>query len=279
MIPAYNYLHIGKEVMERVRWVGFDMDECIGSVMPLFPFVTEVPSNILMELIYTSERKGKTWLIRPAMLSVLERLYEAFETKKITGAFVFSNNDSEPLVEFIANYLNYCMWRMFQVTRVPANVFQMAVCRSTPARRGYGMVKNFAVIQKCLARAGLPECSKDNLMFFDDLEHELQSEIPHYVRVPAYLFQTEINQMLEALEPLSDVVGKRKWKKLSDEARLHNTHDFARPDNTYKPYRQPLDATIRDIRIFDNAFTRFLNKRKQTRKRKMSLRDAAPFFL
>ena len=52
------------------------------------------------------------------------------------------------------------------------------------------------------------------------------------------------------------------WSKLVNATRLSNKRDFARPTNTYKAKPQPLDDTVRDIKMFRNAFTNFAKSSK-----------------
>jgi len=244
--------------------------------MPLYPFVTLMPSfssdpNILyklMELLYQSEQDGRTWFIRPALLKSLDRIYKAYEQKKISGAFIFSNNGSDELVEFVAEFLNYCIW--IKSGKTLKDIFKAAFSRMSPSRNGFGLIKNFQVIQKCLQDSGLPPCSSEqDLLFFDDLHHPLEQEIPNYVHVPAYFNQTEIHAVLRALHPLSVYFSVNDWKNLCKRAFLENRRDFARLDNRYLPNPQPLDEFVRDTRIFNKAYTQFFKRTRQTRKRSM----------
>ena len=259
-----------------VRWIGFDMDECIGSVMPLFTFVSEMPhlssnKDILMKLaniIFHSEQAGRTWFIRPVMFKVIERISKAFEQGKINGAFVFSNNGSRELVQFVAFFLNYCIWEKSDSHKW-VDVFQMAVYRDTLAREGYGMVKNFEVIQKCLIQQGLPPCSSEqDLLFYDDMNHELQHEIRNYVNVPPYFNQTNINNLIHTVWPLNVLFSFKDWQRMCKKTILENKADFDRPDNPYKRTPQSTDEFVRDIKIFQTALTRFLRSSKQGQTRK-----------
>jgi hypothetical protein len=248
------------------------MDECIGSLMPLYTFVTAVKDTAildsLMQTLFHSECEHRTWLIRPALLITIGHLQKAFVKKQIHGAFILSNNGSEELVGFVAKFLNYCMWKLYDKTGTQSEVFQMACSANSPVRKPYGLVKNFEVVQLCLAAQGLPPCTKESdLLFFDDLDHPMRAQIPNYVRVPAYLFQTEINQFLAAMQPMEQHFSKKDWQTIVQRTRYLNTLDFNRPNNTYKSVPQSIDGIIRDVRMFQNAFTKFL-KPKQTRKRK-----------
>lgn len=252
------------------------MDECLGSFMPLFFFVEEMPKlsksdkimYYLMSILLKSEQEGRTWFLRPVMFRIIERLFKALEQKKIQGAFIFSNNASDELVNFVASFLNFCIREKFGIGEV--NVFQMAISRNSPARKGYGLIKNYEVIQKCLQHAGLPPCSSEqDLMFFDDMNHELERQIPNYVHVPAYFNQTEINTMFHTIHPLHVFFKLNDWIMMCKRTIIENKSDYNRPDNQYKSVPQPTDEYVRDLKLYNFAFIQFMrpNKNRQTRKR------------
>ena len=254
------------------------MDECIGSIMPLYDILSNLPKLVsegntshsenhikyeMMRILFDSEQARKTWLLSHAMFSALKHLYKAFQSNQIYGAFILSNNGSFDLVCFVACFLNYSVWRLFDTQPNYPNIFKMAMWIDAPPRRKYGSIKNYEVIQACLKAEGLPECSSRNdLLFFDDISHPLQNEISNYVRVSPYLFQTEINTLIETLTPMQPLFKGEIWSKLVNETRLSNKRDFARPTNTYKAKPQPLDDTVRDIKMFRNAFTNFAKSSK-----------------
>jgi len=259
---------------KRIRWVGFDMDECIGSVMPLYVLVSELPQleqtrkrysdtkviYALIRLLFESELSMKTWLVRPALFSALGNLYHAYLDKKIQGAFILSNNGSEELVAFVSFFLNLCMWEIYDVKKERPVIFQMAVNANSPAREGYPLIKNYEIVQKCLQAEGLPLCSSPNdLLFFDDLDHPMSKEIRHYVQVPAYLNQTEIKRFLVAIQPMQEYFEEEDWNSIVRKSLLLNIRDFNRPNNTYKPFPQPTYETVRDLKVFNDAFHSFLH--------------------
>lgn len=262
------------------RWIGFDMDECIGSVMPLYSFVSIIPKitnddNVtiaLMQTLFHSELENRTWLIRPALLESLELVHRAYVKKQIYGAFILSNNGSKELVNFVASFLNFCMWKLYDNKGPHSLIFKMTACANTPARKPYDLEKNFRVVQLCLAAEGLPLCSSENdLLFFDDLLFPMNDEIKYYVQVPAYLFQTEVNEFLNALQPMKKYFSESEWHSMVQYNRELNKRDFQRPHNTYKPYRQSLDEIMRDRMIFSNAIETFVTKEKQGRKNRLYL--------
>ena len=147
---------------QRIRWVGFDMDECIGSVMPLYELVSRLPilaseANTthsenrikyeMMQILLESEQARKTWLLRPAMFSALRHLFQAFQLKQIHGAFLLSNNGSMELVSFVACFLNVCIWKLFDRHHTFPTIFKMSMWMYAPVRKPYGSVKNYEVVQ------------------------------------------------------------------------------------------------------------------------------------
>lgn len=253
-----------------VRWVGFDMDECIGSLMPLYEYMAHLPNCVktykeqqalflsLAEALFVSERSGKTWLIRPAMMDALVLLYSAWENKEIKGAFVYSNNGSENLVQFVGFWMNVCIKHLLHLRSIP-NVFQMAIWNGALCRRPYGLVKSFESIQACLKAHDLPECSSVNdLMFFDDMSHALQSEIHYYVKVPAYFNHTPAMLIIEALSRIGDSLSCTRWTTIANKSLDQQIGDFSRPDNQYIMSKQSKQEYEYDIAMYRSAFRAFL---------------------
>ncbi len=254
-----------------VRWVGFDMDECIGSLMPLFEYIHLLPNclktqkdraNLYMAIahaIYGSERTGKTWLIRPAMFDALTLLWQAYSDRDIKGAFIYSNNSGAHLVQFVAFFLNFAIQRLMNLSYIP-EVFQMAAWNGIPCRRTYGLVKSFESVQTCLRAHGLPECSSErDLLFFDDMVHVLQREIPYYVKVPAYFNHTPAMLVIQTLSGIGNSVSCAKWAHIANKSLDMQIGDFRRPDNQYVMSPQGRDEYLRDVRMFTKAFGAFLS--------------------
>ena len=247
------------------KWVGFDMDECIGSVMPLYTFVVTLPRmgvprrtlhTCVKQCLYLSERAHETWLLRPAIYGALDRVYKAFKTGQIAGAFVFSNNGSADLVQFVSDFLNYWMYRKHRDFSRP-QIFQMAVCRGSPLRSPGSLEKSYAEIVRALERSGLPlPSSPQDLLFFDDMEHTLQSETPHYVQVRAYMNTCPIDRIISALTPCAEIATPEIWEKALSKARGDDPGD--RRDGALS-----MPPTVKDTRsdaeAFETAFDRFLS--------------------
>lgn len=254
-----------------VRWIGFDMDECIGSVMPLYEYVVQMPFeknsgrslsmmyNKIAEALYESEHVGYTWLVRPAVREALKLLYDAYSSKKVYGAFVYSNNGSSELVTFVAFLMNVFIKHQQNLTKVPL-VFKMAVWQGAPCRPKTSYVKSYASVQTCLKYNNLPECtSKNDLMFFDDMEHVLQKEIPHYVQVPPYFNHTPATHIIQLLLPiLSKHVDDVRLNAMVKRALTFQMNDFRRADNQYKMIPPSRHETERDVALMRAAFSKFL---------------------
>lgn len=254
-----------------VRWIGFDMDECIGSLMPLYTFVTELPAfyreakpdappdealNLLIQTLVRSELTKKTWLIRPALISTLNILYEAWITRKIQGAFIYSNNGSGRLVRFVASFLNGFIATIFKGKS--SQLFQMAISLTTPCRTLGSTDKTFKDIQTCLQAHGLPRVSSSSdLLFFDDLEHVLAGEITHYVKVRPYTNFTNMFTLLEVMEVFKQIVGREAFLAVREEAAWSEMVNWEERGNTYI-LDPPTSAERRqDIAMFRDAFSRF----------------------
>lgn len=257
------------------KWVGFDMDECIGSVMPLYAFVSGLDNAHmpgLLRTLYKSEKRGTTWLIRPAIYDALRMLYRAWQRGAVLGAFIFSNNGSQSLVTFIAAYLNSWMVRQF-VDPTAAHIFQMAVCRGSPLRSPQSLVKSYKEIQGSLAGAGLPLLDgPQDLLFFDDMDHALMEEIPNYVKVRPYMNQCPLENVINGLRDCSSILGAEEWERRVDRAR-----SYEKMENGHEYLATPPTAaeTASDRTVFQAAFRRFLGESAIGGRRRYSRRNRA----
>ena len=188
----------------RVRWVGFDMDECIGFVMPVyFPITFVSATDADVKNFVKGELTGETYVIRKSFVQLLYYLYESFVKHEIAGAFILSNNGSSPLVDFMVRTANHMIQMIFGLPE-PARVFQMGISSESDIRlmlgEAYQYEKSYKVVQHCLTMSGLSPCSSPNdLIFFDDQVHVLTSQIPHYCRVREYKHVTPMGPLLSVL--------------------------------------------------------------------------------
>ena len=247
------------------KWIGFDMDECIGSVMNLYTFIHELPVaykaaggkdstqmyNAIKNGLYLSERMKDTWVLRPAMYDALAKLYDAHKSGLFYGAFVFSNNSSQELVNFVAYYCNAYIWRRFADYTYPV-IFKMGVCRQSPSRSTTD--KTVLEIQRALSAHGLPLLTNArDLLFFDDQEHVLAGEISHYVRVRPYYNYCPVSRIADALKDCAKLVGAEAWERLLKKAAAEERiepHYVTIPPNVKEYYL--------DRQMFLNAFRSFL---------------------
>lgn len=256
------------------RWVGFDMDECIGSVMPLYAFIKHLPAKAMIDALLASEAAHDTWLIRPAIYYTLDILYRAWINGAIYGAFVFSNNGSQELVNFIADYLNTYMMRRYGL--LDAKVFKMAVCRSSPARTPGSLDKSYSEVQRLLSGHGLPMLTSErDLLFFDDMVHVLTSEIHDYVQVRPYYNHCPTDRVISALASCEALVGKETWDKIVARARHYEKTESS---ELYKSTPPTPSENAFDRHMFLQAFRRFLGhdyplkRRGKTRRHRLKAR-------
>ena len=211
----------------------------------------------LLRVLYKSEKRGTTWLVRPALYDALRMLYRAWQRGAVLGAFIFSNNGSQSLVTFVAAYLNSWMVRQF-ADPTAAHIFQMAVCRGSPLRSPQSLVKSYNEIQGALRGQGLPLLDgPQDLLFFDDMDHALMEEIPNYVKVRAYMNLCPLDSVINGLRECSSILGAEEWERRVDRARSYEKEDRG-PEYVATP---PTAAeTASDRTVFQTAFRRFLGE-------------------
>jgi len=237
------------------KWIGFDMDECLGSLMPLYPFLIglkhlEQPRDALyymQQVLIDSELTGNTWILRPAMIDTLKYVYQAYKRGLIYGAFIYSNNSSSEIVRFAQYLCDGIIWRLFDLKDTP-KIFKMGLHYCDGIRAHKNLVKSFGEIQDCLLKLDLPLMeSVDDLLFFDDLKHVLADEIPNYIQVPAYKHTTPAYKLIELFDLLENVVGAHKWNAIIAKAIKNQTKYVS----THKPL-------INDKYIFKIAIMNFI---------------------
>lgn len=189
--------------MQTKVWVGFDMDECLGQFLSLWPFCESLPNRLFraQRAEYLSlvakriEESDQHWLFRPGIDAVIRILVEAHEVNKLYGCFILSNNGSQNLVECVRIILNLRANRF----GAKSELFLAAWSRNSPCRKG-DMKKSLDEIQECLAYSGLPGVR--SLLFFDDMKHVLTNQIPYYIQVSRYIHYTPFSQIYHILTPV-----------------------------------------------------------------------------
>ena len=136
-------------------------------------------------------------LFRPGLRALLSALLEAKKNNRIAGCFILTNNGSWELAEVVRQTLNLM---------VNHELFVVAWDRYSPCRDGTeNPKKNLATIQACLANSGLPTLkSVNDLLFYDDQEHVLESEIPNYIRVAEYVRHVPVDLVYNKIKPVLD---------------------------------------------------------------------------
>jgi hypothetical protein len=253
-----------------IRWVGFDMDECIGSLISLWPYfdymLTYISRSVRTELFKDMVKKisdantaSRIWIMRPELDKILTLLAQAQQEGKIYGCFVLSNNGSALLVQTAIEIMNY---RAKQLTSTPYDLFIAGWYRNSPCRNN-SMVKDFNTIQNCLKHEKLPTlASKDHLLFYDDLNHDLASEIQHYVRVPPYYNTTPSSLIFDTIQSvLSEYnVSSKIIDKSQTQANYVEEHDIrADKELVLNP---PAQSAKMEMNVFVNGFMRFINSNK-----------------
>lgn len=195
---------------KRVRWVGFDMDECIGSLMSVWPYCDYMLEHVPKEKRYAflqeiaarlanANTASRIWIIRPELDAVLKRLGEAQQRREIVGCFILSNNASLRLVETVRLMMNI---RTAKLTHSQRPLFLVGWHRTAPCRLRR-TTKSWDMIQHCLKASGYPQITtRRDLLFYDDLSHVLQKEIPHYIQVPPYYYTTPHKRIHDVLQSL-----------------------------------------------------------------------------
>jgi hypothetical protein len=257
---------------ERVKWVGFDMDECIGNLMPLYSFVKLIPSTVerlyprtdinaarfaMMQTIIDAELHGRTWLLRPALFTALAYVYTAYKEKKIAGAFIYSNNSSLDLVNFARFLCDGIIWRISKTPNIEM-CFKMGVQFNGVGRQPGNYAKHFEEIQQCLEAHELPTMSsRDDLLFFDDSLHYLHGEIPHYVQVPAYRNYTTTYHLAAELNFFAKYIGQAEWGAILKHASKYQVRDAERGKCKIEP--QTKQEIAADLALVHASFKRFLD--------------------
>ncbi len=184
-------------------WVGFDMDECLGQFLSLWPFCELLTDRLpasqrdsyLTLVAKRIEESTQHWLLRPGINLLLQGLIQAQNMHQIYGCFILSNNGSQYLVEVVRQILNLRASRLGS----QGTLFFTGWSRNSPCRKG-SMQKRLEQIQECLRSENLPGIQR--LLFFDDMRHVLAGQIPDYIEVSAYTYYTPVDLVYHILTPV-----------------------------------------------------------------------------
>ena len=178
--------------MEKIKWIGFDMDDCLANVTPAYYFVKALGVEKLAPLLLEADKAGQIWLLRSNIQLIVDEVSKAVKEGKVYGAFLYSNNGSLSMVELVK--------RMLNLMSNDVNPFKFGFHRGFVARTGQ-KVKTYEDLCNCLHVADMPLPSNpDCLAFFDDKVQILRSEITLYRRVRRYRGYTPVQRIAEVLE-------------------------------------------------------------------------------
>ena len=180
-----------------IKWIGFDVDECLANVTPAYYFVKAYGAEQLVSLLATSELEGRTWLLRSHIREIVEAVCVAIKQGGVYGAFLYSNNGSQAMVQFVRLLLNQIATQFSVDTP-----FKVGFHKDYVVRFGNNY-KTYEDICNCLHVSNLPLPSDPKyLVFFDDRTHILKAQIDLYRKVPKYLGRTPVVKLALALEVL-----------------------------------------------------------------------------
>lgn len=174
------------------KWVGFDMDECLAQLGIIYYFLAGIPADsqkFVAERLAEKEKSGETWILRPALRELIPLLAT---TAPQTEVFIYSNNGSQRMVNFVGDLVNAIAKKDLVRLRFSAEWPEQ--------RKGAALSKNLKFLQKYLSA----DLTKENLLFFDDLpDHALAeqlasvglnangSTVSNYVQVAPYKHQLD----------------------------------------------------------------------------------------
>lgn len=191
------------------KWIGFDMDECLGhfvtlSVFPqiqtwLEPYVyshyslnefNETFTKRICKKLAQAEKNRTTALLRPGLIDNIKHI----DTKNV---FILSNNGCDLLIEWVAELIN-------QLVEKPVFRKEMLFGLHHPFRIEY-CVKNMFTVMLCTGAV------PSELLFFDDLVHPLSGESGvKYIQVEPYTYKTPLVPIakifIETFEESSDMI-------------------------------------------------------------------------
>lgn len=180
-----------------IRWMGFDLDHCIGQVIPIHYFAASFDPSLVAQTLCHYEMCGETNLLRPGFTEVIAAVANAFKELKISGAFLYSNNKKDTTVEFAKELMNAIAHEVAGVKPFKAAFHRLHASRSSESDKNFHDICNMLHCSDFV-----PPASPRDIAFFDDKVHPLITETPYYYQVTRYDYWTPVGKIITALEPL-----------------------------------------------------------------------------
>jgi len=249
-------------------WLAFDMDETLGSVTALNPFICSLHhekseskqlhkdldvarANFVKGLAQAEMSNKPLGFLRPGLISIFETIVKMKKQKKVGGVIIYTNNNNKLLINLVRDVIE---------TALDGPVFDDVIDWEHPIRKpliGDSIWKNsrrwknwneiykLFTQSKCQAPQSI---EPKDVLFFDDLRHmDLYKTLKqNYFQVPAYNYHVEPERLLEiykkALPPTlysesaefvahSKACTKLKFKDIDDELKHISQRN---PNWTYK---------------------------------------------
>lgn len=233
----------GENGMESIKWIGFDMDDCLANLYYLQMFVQAFGVEPLVEPLVTSEQAKESHFFRDGIVEIVELVANAYTEKKIFGSFVYSNNGNERIPELCLNVLNRIAEK-----RCGVRPFLAAFHRNMVGRTGT-QDKSWEDLLNCLHVCDLPlPSNKESLVYFDDMNHILGSEIPNYVIVPKFRRVTTPQEIAKVFMPAFKDTDMPQYVDA-----ICGTHTYF--EKHYK-HRKPTEE-VYSVELFKDAILKF----------------------
>ena len=204
------------------KWIGFDMDECMAQLGVLYYFLAGLPAespDIMASVISQfarKEKKGATWILRPAFCELLPFLGSEFKKGTLKGVILYSNNGSQRMVEFVGDLMEAIAGEKMVVARLSAEWPEV--------RKGAALSKNIEFLQKHVSSSiGL-----GNLLFFDDLpDHALSYQLAegNYIQVAPYNNQIDVEYLKDLFRDFTTSYTNYEKYKLIERAERAEARD------------------------------------------------------
>jgi hypothetical protein len=203
----------------------FDMDETLAELYPVYYFVSSlrlkesceddkslcshIPGSLLESLdkayhlfvqsiLEAETSKTPLGILRPGILSIMQKLNQLQKSGKIKNVVIYSNNGHLESLEFIRDIIhNYLKTSDLVKECIHWNHHmrdEERLMRPGAANKTWNVLRNILVDGNCKAPATI---EPTNIYFFDDLDHpDLQRNLgTNYYKVPGYDFRASFERI------------------------------------------------------------------------------------